>query len=101
MIIVLFANLIIVIFIHLASSEYRCPNCYSNNIIDHGEYLVCDDCGFEFTKDSLWSDIQEENRLSREDLEGFVDAFEKDFRDDQNQKRLVSSINKDLEDLQD
>lgn len=81
-------------------SEFRCPNCQSNEYIDYGELIECSDCGFEFFKEFLHSEIDKENILTDQDLEGFTEPFEDEFADEMTQKRILKSVDDDLKDLQ-
>ncbi|MFW9821184.1 MAG: hypothetical protein ACFFE5_16390, partial [Candidatus Thorarchaeota archaeon] len=63
-------------------SKFRCPNCQSTEYIDYGELIECSGCGFEFFKEFLYSEIDEENLMSDQDLEGFIESFQDDFKDE-------------------
>jgi hypothetical protein len=80
-------------------SEFRCPNCQSNEYIDYGELIECSDCGFEFFKEFLHSEIDEENLLTDQDLEGFADTFQDDLKEEMTQKRILKSVEDDLKDI--
>jgi hypothetical protein len=80
--------------------EFRCPNCQSDEFIDYGELIECSQCGFEFFKEILDSDMEEENILSDQELEGLTEAFQDEFKDKKDRERFFKSIEDDLNDLQ-
>ncbi|MFX0156357.1 MAG: hypothetical protein ACFE9Q_17685 [Candidatus Hodarchaeota archaeon] len=54
--------------------KYYCPQCKSNKVIDHGEYIECLECSLEFFKDYI-GEIDDENILAEQELKGFIDTF--------------------------
>jgi hypothetical protein len=81
-------------------SEFRCPNCHSNEFIDYGELIECRDCGFEFFKEFINSEIDEDNILSDQDLESLMESFKDEFKEEKTRKRFSKLIEKDLDDVQ-
>jgi hypothetical protein len=81
-------------------SEFRCPNCQSDEYIDYGELIECSHCGFEFFKEFLNSEIDEDNLLTDQDLEGFTESFQDDIKEEEKQKSFLKSIEDDIQDLQ-
>ncbi|MFX0005458.1 MAG: hypothetical protein ACFFA7_06155 [Promethearchaeota archaeon] len=98
--ILLVITYLLMIFHPKMPSEFRCPNCQSNEYIDYGELIECRDCGFEFFKEFLYSEIDEDNLMSDQDLEALADSFEDDFKDEMTQKKFLKSIDEDLKDIQ-
>lgn len=82
-------------------SEFRCPNCQSDEFIDYGELIECVQCGFEFFKEVLDHDIEEENILSDQELESLAETFQGEFKEEKDRERFLKSIDDDLRDLQD
>ncbi|MFX0002935.1 MAG: hypothetical protein ACFFAA_03725 [Promethearchaeota archaeon] len=81
-------------------SEFRCPNCHSNEFIDYGDLVECIYCGFEFFKEFIDSEIDEDNILSDQDLNSLTESFKEEFKEEQTQKRFSKLIKKDLEDTE-
>jgi len=61
-------------------SEYYCPHCNSKEVIEYDDHIECLLCGLEFSIESLESDIEEENILAEEELQGVADAFDEEER---------------------
>lgn len=98
--ILLFTNLLIVMFISQIPSDFHCPNCGCGEFYDYGEIIECKNCRFEYFKEFLGSEIDKENLLSDHELEGLVDSFQDEFKDKKKSERFLKLIEKDLEDLQ-
>ncbi|MFX0034254.1 MAG: hypothetical protein ACFE9I_01275 [Candidatus Hermodarchaeota archaeon] len=77
-------------------SEYYCPRCQSDNIIEYDDYIECQECGRIFFKEDLDSDIEDEDILSEDELEGFMDAFE-ELKDKNTRKEFFRSLEKDFD----
>jgi DNA-directed RNA polymerase subunit RPC12/RpoP len=95
--ILLFTNLIIVIFIHNIPDNYRCPNCNSKEFVDYGETIECVHCGSEFFKKFLNSEIDEDNLLSNQELNALANVFHKELQNEEHRERFFKSLDKDLE----
>ena len=76
-------------------SEFRCPACHSEDIIDHGELIECRGCGLEFFKEFIGSEINEENLLSEQELKAFTETFD-ELKDDEKRKKVIKSLKDDL-----
>jgi len=76
------------------SPQDQCPNCQSSDVIEYDEYIECLSCGLEFFKESIDSEIDEENLLSEQELKGFADAFE-ELKDDKKRKKFLKSLEED------
>lgn len=85
--IILFTSHIIIGFISKVPSQYHCPACKSEKIIEYEEYIECLSCHLEFFKEGL-DEIEDENQLSTQELEGIVEAF--DELGTENSRRLFS-----------
>jgi len=96
--ILLVTTLLIVMFIHTLPADSRCPNCHSREFIEYEETIECTHCGLKFFKDFLGNEIDEENILSDQELEGIFDSFP-ELKDEKARERFLKSIEKDLEDL--
>jgi hypothetical protein len=81
-------------------SEIRCPNCHSGEFIDYGELVECSQCGYEFFKEFINSEIDEENILSDQELRSLSETFQDSFKEKKDRKKIIKSIDKDLQDLQ-
>ncbi len=75
-------------------SKIHCPNCQSEDIIDYGHYFECSHCKSEFFKESFNSEINEEDILSEQELEGFVDTFD-ELKDKNKRKKFLDSLKDD------
>lgn len=75
--------------------EYRCPNCHSEDLVEHGDYITCQKCHLEFHKPILESDTDEEDILSEEELDGLIDVFD-EFKDDEKRKKFLDSLKDDF-----
>ncbi|MFX0155081.1 MAG: hypothetical protein ACFE9Q_11190 [Candidatus Hodarchaeota archaeon] len=73
-------------------SDYQCPSCQSEEIIDHGDFIECSRCGGEFYKEFLNSNMDKENISPIQDLHGFIDSFE-EFKDEKKRKEFLNSLN--------
>lgn len=62
------------------TSEYICPRCQSKEIIKYEDHIECLQCGFNFSIETLDSDIDIENIAAEEDLKSFIDGFEEEER---------------------
>jgi len=89
-IVLLITNHTLLSLYHIMPSVNRCPACDSEDIIDYGDLIECGRCGLEFFKESIESDIDEENLLSEQELKAFAKAF-----DDEEKKKLLGSREKD------
>ncbi|UCC19015.1 MAG: hypothetical protein JSV62_13045 [Promethearchaeota archaeon] len=95
--ILLLTNHLLVTFFLIMPSDYRCPNCHSEEIFEYEEFIECPQCGRRWHKDYIPKDVEDdEDRLSREEMYSFLDAFE-EFTDEETRKRFFKSIDKDLE----
>lgn len=61
-------------------SEYYCPRCQSEELIEYDDHIECLQCGMEFSIRSLEEDIEDENILAEEELQGVTDAFDEEER---------------------
>ena len=61
-------------------SEYYCPRCQSEEIIEYEDHFECMQCGLNFSIEALDDDIEDENILAEEELQGFTDAFDEEER---------------------
>lgn len=75
-----------------SSPKYYCPRCKSTKIINRGKYIECPRCGIDFFKEYI-REIDDENILAEQELEGFIDSFE-DLKD----KKIYNTLLKTLED---
>ena len=75
-------------------SKIHCPKCQSEDIIDYGDNFECSHCKSEFFKESLISEIDEEDLLSEQELEGFVDTFD-ELKDKNKRKKFLDSLKDD------
>ncbi|MFX0002946.1 MAG: hypothetical protein ACFE9C_08515 [Candidatus Hodarchaeota archaeon] len=96
--ILLFTNLLIVIFIHSIPENYQCPECKSKEFIDYGETIECRHCGLELFKEFLNSEIDEENLLSADELDSIAESFQDELKDEKTRKKFRESIEKDQQD---
>ena len=62
-------------FISKVPSQYNCPACKSNKVMEYKEYIECRSCQLEFFKEGL-DEIDDENQLSVQELNGIVKAFD-------------------------
>ncbi|MFW9972390.1 MAG: hypothetical protein ACFFDF_19555 [Candidatus Odinarchaeota archaeon] len=81
-------------------SDFRCPNCGCVEFIDYGEFIECKNCRLEYFKEFIGSEIDEENLLSDQDLEGLSDSFS-ELKDEKTRRRFLKSLKEDLGDLND
>ncbi|MCK4687945.1 MAG: hypothetical protein KAT66_07430 [Candidatus Lokiarchaeota archaeon] len=56
------------------NKEFRCPRCGSSSLINYGKTFECTNCHLEFYKE-LDEDIEDENRISLQEMKGFIDSF--------------------------
>ncbi len=82
-------------------SRIRCPNCNSEELIDYGDIIECIHCGYEFFKEFLNSEIDEENILSSQELEGFTKTFQDEFKTKKERKKFNKLIEKNRQNLRD
>ena len=68
------------------NTEYHCPRCQSKNVIDNGDSIHCLNCKLDFDKEVI-GQIDDEDILARQELGGFVKAFEDDFKDRKKRKK--------------
>ncbi len=61
-------------------SEYCCPRCQSEEVIEYDDHIECLQCGLDFSIESLQSDIDKKNIIAEEELKGVVDAFDEEER---------------------
>ena len=61
-------------------SEYYCPRCQSEEVIVYDDHIECLQCGLDFSIETMESDIEEENILAEEELQGVADAFDEEER---------------------
>ena len=61
-------------------SEYYCPRCQSEEIIEYEDHFECLQCGLNFSVEALDSDIDDDNIIAEEELQGFVDGFDEEER---------------------
>ena len=71
-------------------SEYHCPRCQSEAVIVYDNSIECTDCGLTFSIESIESDIDDENILAEEELQGIAKAF-----DEEERKRLREMLRGD------
>ncbi len=76
--------------------KYYCLQCKSENIMEYEDLLECTQCGLTFFKETLDSNIDEEDILAEEDLHEFVDAFN-ELKDKKTRKRFFKSLEKDFD----
>ncbi|KKK59721.1 hypothetical protein LCGC14_3031560 [marine sediment metagenome] len=88
--IILLTSRIFIGFISKVPSPYNCPACKSNKVIEYDEYIECTSCHFEFFKEGL-DEIDDENKLSIQELDGIVGAFD-ELKDKDTRKRLLDSL---------
>ncbi len=74
-------------------SIYYCPVCKSKDVIEYEDMIECPSCNLEFFKDGL-GEIADENKLSVQELNGIVKAFD-DLEDEKTRKKLTESLEKD------
>ena len=67
------------IFMKDVNTDYYCPRCQSRDIIDYGDFIHCFDCDLDFNKE-LIGKIDDEEILSRQELAGFTEALQNDFK---------------------
>ena len=60
-------------------NDFHCPRCQSDKTIDRGDWLYCPHCDMEFEKEFLGK-IDDEDMLGREEMDGFLKAFEDDMK---------------------
>ncbi|MFX1419598.1 MAG: hypothetical protein ACFE9N_11820 [Promethearchaeota archaeon] len=95
--ILLLTNHLLVTFFLIMPSNYRCPNCHSEDIIEYEEIIECPNCGRRWHKDFIPKDAEDdEDIVSREEMYSIFDEFE-DFKDDEARKRFLKSIDEDLQ----
>ena len=82
------------------SSKYQCPACKSKDVIEYDEHIECRECGLEFFIEFLNSEIDEENLLSKQELETITGAFD-EFEDKETRKKFLKDSKKDLSDVED
>ncbi|MFX1322958.1 MAG: hypothetical protein ACFFAQ_15075 [Promethearchaeota archaeon] len=63
--------------------EFKCPRCGSSNLINYGKIFECTNCHLEFYKE-IDEDIEDENRLSLQEMKGFFNSF---LPSDKNKKK--------------
>ena len=80
-------------FFSKVPSPYHCPACKSKEVIEYDEYIECTSCHFEFFKEGL-DEIDDENKLSIQELDGIVGAFD-ELKDKDTRKRLLDSLRED------
>ncbi len=80
-------------FFSKVPSPYNCPACKSKEVIEYEEYIECTSCHFEFFKEGL-DEIEDENQLSIQELDGIVGAFD-ELKDKDTRKRLLDSLRED------
>lgn len=76
-------------------SEYYCPRCQSDNIIEYDDYIECQECGRIFFKEDLDEDIDDENILSEDELKALSDAL-RELKDEETYKRFFRSFDEDF-----
>lgn len=54
--------------------KYYCPRCKNEKIIDFNDFIHCPKCNLDFDKE-FFDVVDDENMLSRQELGGFIDAF--------------------------
>lgn len=94
--ILLFTNLPIMTFILIMPSKYRCPICHSDEIIEYETVIECPHCNRQWHKDFISGDIEEDNILSDNELEGFLSAFGDELKDPEKRKKFLESLKEDL-----
>ena len=72
---------------------YHCPVCKSKDVIEYEDMIECPSCNLEFFKEGL-GEIDDENKLSVQELNGIVKAFD-DLEDKKTRKKLTESLEKD------
>lgn len=76
--------IIIQLFLFFDSSvpqDCYCPRCQSENIIIYDDFIECADCGLIFSKETLLSDVDDDNILGEEELHGFSNSFSDEERE--------------------
>ncbi len=73
--IILLTSQIFIGFISKVPSQYHCPACKSKEVVEYEEYIECSSCNLEFFKEGL-DEIDDENKLSVQELDGIVKAFD-------------------------
>ena len=58
-----------------------CPRCQSENIIIYDDFIECADCGLTFSNETLLSDVDDDNILGQEELQGFLNSFNDEERE--------------------
>ena len=71
-----------------------CPRCKSRDIVDHEDYITCLKCNLDFFKEFL-GEINDENILAKQELEGFMDAFKDELKEKKKRKKFLKSLEKD------
>ena len=61
-------------------SGYYCPRCHSHEIIVYQDHIECTDCRLSFSIETLLTDIEDENILAEEELQGISKAFSEEER---------------------
>lgn len=61
-------------------SEYYCPRCQSEDVIVYDDHIECTNCELTFSIESIESDIDDEDILAEEELQGVADAFNEEER---------------------
>ncbi|MFX0034237.1 MAG: hypothetical protein ACFE9I_01190 [Candidatus Hermodarchaeota archaeon] len=64
--------------------------------MEYEDLLECTQCGLTFFKETLDSNIDEEDILAEEDLHELVDAFN-ELKDKKTRKRFFKSLEKDFD----
>ena len=83
----IFSVSIIIIIIQLCMfftlrmpTEYYCPHCKSENVVNFGSQIECRKCGKSFLIETIESGIDKENILTVEDSDAILGAFDEDER---------------------
>ena len=79
------------IFILRMPSEYYCPNCRSEDVIVYDKHIECPHCNLHFSIEDLESDIDDENILSKQELQGIADSFE-ELKDEENREKFFNWV---------
>ena len=67
------------------NTEYHCPRCQNENIIELGDSIYCPKCDLDFDKEFLGV-MPDEDVLSRQELGGVVNSFT-----DEEKKKLLEN----------
>jgi hypothetical protein len=94
-ILLVITNLFMFFFVNMPS-EFRCPLCHSADIIDYEKIIECPHCGRRWHKEFISGNIDEEDILSDEELEGILHTFGDELKDPEKKRRFLDSLKEDL-----